>query len=110
MIHLLFALSGVLLVGLTLPLILELLMVTAANFLSSRQQFSTETGQSGTDVPKLAIIVPAHNEELLVARCVTSLRASATATTRIFVVAHNCSDTTAVRARAAGAEVLEYND
>ena len=85
-------------------------MVTAANFLSSRQQFSAERGQSGTDLSKLAIIVPAHNEELLVARCVASLRASATTTTQIFVVAHNCSDTTAARARAAGAEVLEYND
>jgi cellulose synthase/poly-beta-1,6-N-acetylglucosamine synthase-like glycosyltransferase len=58
----------------------------------------------------LAIIVPAHNEELLVHRSVTSLRASAGTNAMILVVAHNCVDSTADRARAAGAEVLVYDD
>jgi cellulose synthase/poly-beta-1,6-N-acetylglucosamine synthase-like glycosyltransferase len=48
-------------------------------------------------------VVPAHNEEKLVATCVASLRASEYAAA-IYVVAHNCSDATAERA--AGAEVL----
>ena len=67
-------------------------------------------GHSPEEFGDLAIIVPAHNEELLVAKCVDSLRAAAGDTARIFVVAHNCIDGTAARARAAGAEVLEYND
>jgi cellulose synthase/poly-beta-1,6-N-acetylglucosamine synthase-like glycosyltransferase len=57
------------------------------------------------------VVIPAHNEELLVARCVKSLRASAVGTsTRIVVIAHNCSDQTAERARQAGAEAVVYDD
>ena len=110
MIHLLLTLIGAGLVGVTLPLVLELLTVTSANLLPARRQFGGEPGPTNLSSCQLAIIVPAHNEELLVAKCVQSLRASASATTRILVVAHNCIDCTAARARAAGAEALEYND
>src|SRR5271155_3144507 len=107
MTHLIFTLSGAVLFGLTLPLVLELLLVTSANFLPARRQSKTR-GQRPS--PALAIIVPAHNEELLVARCIASLRASAGSAARILVVAHNCADGTAESAAAAGAEVLVYND
>ena len=107
MTHLLFTLAGVMLLGITLPLVLELLLVTAANLLPAR----SPSAQSQTSQPvALAIVVPAHNEEFLVAGSVASLRASATPGTRIFVVAHNCSDATAARAAEAGAEVLVFND
>jgi len=110
MTHLLFTLIGVVLLGITLPLVLELLLVTAANLLPARPQSHAIHGAVQANSGLLAIIVPAHNEELLVAKCVESLRAAADATTRIFVVAHNCTDGTAARAREAGGEVLEYND
>ena len=59
----------------------------------------------------LAVIIPAHNEELLIASCVKSLRASAAGVdTRIIAVAHNCSDRTAARAAEAGAEVVIYDN
>jgi cellulose synthase/poly-beta-1,6-N-acetylglucosamine synthase-like glycosyltransferase len=109
MTHLLFTLFGAILLLVTLPLVLELLLVTAANWLPSSNGLKTRQ-RTEDDGLELAIIVPAHNEELLVGRCVTSLRAAAGPQDRIVVVAHNSVDATAVRAREAGAEALVYND
>jgi cellulose synthase/poly-beta-1,6-N-acetylglucosamine synthase-like glycosyltransferase len=113
MTHLLFTLIGAALFFVTLPLVLELLLVTFANLLPA-PRLPEPSGAEGTGW--LAIIVPAHNEELLVSRSVASLSASLAqpslnnAYSRIIVVAHNCIDGTAARAKAAGAEVLVYND
>jgi len=107
MTHLLLTLTGAVLVVVSLPLVLELLLVTAAHLLPSRPRLSDPGALSDFG---LAIVVPAHNEELLVARSVRSLRASAHSNVRIFVVAHNSTDATAARAQEAGAEVLVYND
>ncbi|MBV8630590.1 MAG: glycosyltransferase family 2 protein, partial [Silvibacterium sp.] len=95
----------------TLPLILELTLVTAASLLPRRKATITAFGDSQGEYP-LTVVIPAHNEELLVARCVRSLRDSASGAhaVRILVVAHNCSDSTAAEARQAGAEALVYND
>ncbi|MBB6142802.1 cellulose synthase/poly-beta-1,6-N-acetylglucosamine synthase-like glycosyltransferase [Silvibacterium bohemicum] len=97
---------AVVLVLATLPLVLELLIVTSALFLPRRKPRGLQTQHIG----RLTVIVPAHNEELLIARCVTSLRASANDTARILVIAHNCSDNTAIAAQTAGAEVLVFAD
>lgn len=99
-------LAGAALVAATLPLVLELCLLTVANLLPSRKSLNGEPSQS----LRMTIVVPAHNEELLVSRSVASLRASAGDLARIIVVAHNCVDGTAARAREAGAEVLVYND
>jgi len=58
---------------------------------------------------RLAVVVPAHNEETMIARTVQSLKA-ADADTPIFVVAHNCTDGTAKAATQAGAQVVELNN
>jgi 1,2-diacylglycerol 3-beta-glucosyltransferase len=57
--------------------------------------------------PRLAVLVPAHDEERLVARCVRSLRDQdyPAALSRLLVVADNCTDATAEVAAGAGAEV-----
>lgn len=62
--------------------------------------------------PRLAVLVPAHDEEPLVGRCVASLRQQAYPRShcRVIVIADNCTDRTAAVARAAGAEVLERRD
>ena len=60
--------------------------------------------------PAVAIIVPAYNEELGVAATVSGIRAQMLSGDRILVVADNCTDNTAVAARAAGAEVVERSD
>ncbi len=61
---------------------------------------------------KFDIIIPAHNEELGIARTVANLSAVdyPAHLRRIIVVADNCSDATAQKAREAGAFVLERQD
>ena len=56
---------------------------------------------------RFVILVPAHNEELLIASTVASMRGLDYPEDlfRIHVVADNCTDSTAENARAAGAEV-----
>src|SRR3954469_23563848 len=63
-------------------------------------------------LPRLLFLVPAHDEELLIASCVRSLLGLRYPAERIeiVVIADNCTDGTAQRARAAGARCLERND
>ena len=58
------------------------------------------------------ILVPAHDETMLIARCVASLQRLNWPRDRfrVIVVADNCTDTTAVAARRAGARVLQGID
>jgi hypothetical protein len=58
------------------------------------------------------VVIPAHNEQLLVGRCVATLRNQTYPSERygVLVVADNCTDQTASVAAAAGAEVLERVD
>lgn len=60
--------------------------------------------------PALAIIVPAHNESLLIAHTLRSIGTQLTVDDRLLVVADNCSDDTASIAGTAGAEVIERHD
>jgi cellulose synthase/poly-beta-1,6-N-acetylglucosamine synthase-like glycosyltransferase len=55
----------------------------------------------------VAILVPAHNEEDGIAQTLATLVPQLAAGDRVLVVADNCADATADRARAAGAEVVE---
>lgn len=61
---------------------------------------------------RLVCVVPAHDEEKGIARTVRSLLMAdyPREKRRVVVVADNCKDDTAARARAAGAEVLVRND
>jgi cellulose synthase/poly-beta-1,6-N-acetylglucosamine synthase-like glycosyltransferase len=58
---------------------------------------------------RLAVVVPAHDEETMIARTVRSLKA-ADAATQIYVVTHNCSDATGAVAEKAGAVVVELKN
>jgi cellulose synthase/poly-beta-1,6-N-acetylglucosamine synthase-like glycosyltransferase len=60
--------------------------------------------------PDLAVIIPAHDEALLIGGTVEAVRQRIAPSTRIIVVADNCSDGTADIARAAGATVIERHD
>ena len=61
---------------------------------------------------RLLFLVPAHNEELLIERCVTSLMSlDYPAELRsVLVVADNCTDRTAEIARASGASCIERDE
>ncbi len=60
--------------------------------------------------PRVAVLVPAHNESTGIVATLEALRAQLQAGDRLLVVADNCSDDTATLARAAGAEVIERSD
>jgi len=100
-VHLALTILGFALVLPTLPLLLELLVLTLAAVFPPRKY-----PQAAASDFRLAVLIPAHNEEKLISACLSSIGGSAP----IFVVAHNCTDSTAVLATAAGATVLELND
>jgi cellulose synthase/poly-beta-1,6-N-acetylglucosamine synthase-like glycosyltransferase len=92
----------------TAALVVELLVLTAAALLPSG--FFSKSRKNGAVSLRLAVIVPAHNEEALIGRCVRSVLVSRPESTEVFVVAHNCNDNTAVEAERAGARVLVLNE
>ncbi|MBO9375745.1 glycosyltransferase [Sphingomonas histidinilytica] len=60
--------------------------------------------------PRIAVVIPAHDEEAAIAAAVAAARAAAPSGARLLVVADNCTDGTAGRARAAGAEAIARDD
>jgi cellulose synthase/poly-beta-1,6-N-acetylglucosamine synthase-like glycosyltransferase len=60
--------------------------------------------------PRAAVLIPAHNEELVIEETVSSIIPALAAGDRILVVADNCNDQTAELAQRAGAEVIVRTD
>lgn len=60
--------------------------------------------------PRVAVLIPAHNESALIAQTVAALLPQLGPRDRILVVADNCSDGTALLASQAGAQVVERFD
>ena len=60
-----------------------------------------------TSFPRMAVIVPAHDEEMQIGATVRALCGELAPGDRLLVVADNCQDRTAAMAREAGAEVIE---
>lgn len=83
---------------------LYLLILTAASFFRRRPPRGAGGGRR-----RFAVLVPAHNEELLLGALIRSLRGLdyPAALFDIHVVADNCSDATAAVGREAGARVHE---
>ena len=61
---------------------------------------------------RYGILIPTRNEQNVVANLIDSIAKSdyPQENLHVFVVAHNCSDKTAEKAREAGATVYEYNN
>lgn len=62
--------------------------------------------QDGKEV-RFLVLIPAHNEESVIGRCLAAIRADKRARDLVLVVADRCTDTTASIARRLGASVLE---
>ena len=60
--------------------------------------------------PKTAILIPAHNESLVIRNTLQCLMANLQGSENVVVVADNCSDDTAAIARSFGVTVLERQD
>jgi cellulose synthase/poly-beta-1,6-N-acetylglucosamine synthase-like glycosyltransferase len=61
-------------------------------------------------VPRTAVLVPAHVEEASLPAALRTILPELAEHDRLVVVAHNCTDRTAMLARALGAEVVEAHD
>jgi Glycosyltransferase like family 2 len=82
------------------------LVVAAECFLALLPLPKHRTGERG----KVAVLIPAHNEQLLIGRTLQRLLPQITDADRVLVVADNCTDKTAPIARSHGVEVLERHD
>jgi cellulose synthase/poly-beta-1,6-N-acetylglucosamine synthase-like glycosyltransferase len=91
----------ILLAIILIPIIVLLLQSLSAYFAAH-----TVTNLVGAR-PRIAVLVPAHNEEAGLAATLASLMPQLHAGDRVLVVADNCADDTAGVARRAGAEVRE---
>jgi 1,2-diacylglycerol 3-beta-glucosyltransferase len=69
-------------------------------------------GHPRTKTPHISVLIPAHNMEAYIKRCIESLDGCGypSGNVQIYVVADHCSDGTADTARAAGAKVLIRHD
>jgi len=94
------ALLGLVVLVLAVPVLVFTLEIAAACLPARR-------GVGAAPRPSLAVLVPAHNEALGIAATLRTLRSQLRPGDRVLMVADNCSDDTAERARAEGAEVIE---
>lgn len=85
----------------------SLLLLTLAA--GRRPARSLERAVAGA-LPRVAVLVPAHNESRNVLPTIACLLPQMSAGDRLLVVADNCSDDTAALARATGALVIERHD
>ena len=108
LLHLACEIAGLILALATTPLFAELLVLSLAALLPGRASANADPAEA--ERFRLAVVIPAHNEELLIGQCVQSLADASAAQVTTYVIAHNCTDQTAVRAAAAGAQVLVLND
>jgi cellulose synthase/poly-beta-1,6-N-acetylglucosamine synthase-like glycosyltransferase len=101
-------LVGAAAIVMTLPGSLELLMLSLASIYPNRRTAS----QARHDRWSVAVVIPAHNEEVSVASCIESLlRADrGDMLVDVYVIADNCADSTALVAQGAGATVLQRTD
>jgi len=104
-VHLALTILGFALVLPTLPLLLELLVLTFAALFPARK-----IPQASATGLRLIVLIPAHNEEKLISSCLSSIGAGSENGASVFVIAHNCTDATAAIAAAAGANVVELDD
>src|SRR5690349_10123474 len=80
----------------------------AAELIASLPRRSRRAGRH--DPERTTVIVPAHNEEMVIGSTVQSLMAAAGPHVEILVVADNCTDRTAEVSRNLGAQVAERAD
>ena len=93
---------------LMLPVLVFLLQVLAAIFLAKPSaSIKLNLVKPNLVKPKLAILMPAHNESLVIAQTIQSIMSQLGNQDYLLVVADNCNDDTAAIARNLGAIVIE---
>lgn len=105
MILLLISTLGLITALATLPGTIELALLTLGG--AFRQRPAKDLSPDGGF--RLAVVVPAHNEEMQVSRCVSSILAAdrGNISLTVTVIADNCTDQTSAVALRSGARVIE---
>ncbi len=70
----------------------------------------SENQEDKTPRPSIAVLIPAHNEALVISTTLQTLIPQLKVEDRLIVIADNCSDETAAIARECGATVIERHD
>ena len=91
--------------GLLVPCLVLFLECTAALF-----PFSEQNTEENIQNIKVAVLVPAHNEEVIIRSTLMDLKCKLIKEHKLIVIADNCTDKTADIARTVGATVIERND
>jgi len=91
--------------ALAIPVAVVCIQCLAA-VLPGRRPHNTKPGRR----PRIAVLVPAHNEQAVLAETLEAIKAQLKSGDRLVVIADNCTDDTAQLARETGAEVVERND
>ncbi|MGY4602911.1 cellulose synthase/poly-beta-1,6-N-acetylglucosamine synthase-like glycosyltransferase [Bradyrhizobium sp. USDA 4474] len=107
MTRIMFELANSLLVLLALLILMQALLLFAQ---ISASKFSAPEPISIANCPRIAVVVPAHDESAVIGRAIQSIRAQLPPAGRLLVVADNCTDDTARLAMRLGAEVIERRD
>jgi cellulose synthase/poly-beta-1,6-N-acetylglucosamine synthase-like glycosyltransferase len=107
------ALTTVITGALVLPVVVLWLQVVGA-LISGRfsigQRANDRSNEPESPRPRIAVLVPAHNEARGITQALVSVRQQLSRDDRLLVIADNCTDDTANVARAAGADVIERQD
>ena len=86
-----------------LPVLVFVLQVLAAIFLAKPSTMKLEADSR----PTIAVLMPAHNESLVIAQTIQSIMSQLSSQDQLLVVADNCEDDTATIAKNLGAAVIE---
>jgi cellulose synthase/poly-beta-1,6-N-acetylglucosamine synthase-like glycosyltransferase len=70
----------------------------------------SETAETNLPRPKVAVLIPAHNEAAGIAATISTILPQLTTEDRLLVIADNCTDATAAIARDIGAIAIERQD
>jgi cellulose synthase/poly-beta-1,6-N-acetylglucosamine synthase-like glycosyltransferase len=93
---------------LLLPVLFFLLQVLAAIFLAKSSKLSPLNQSKQSNIrPSIAVLMPAHNESLVIAETIRSIMPQLAESDQLLVVADNCNDETAAIAKKLGATVIE---
>ena len=92
----------------TIVVLIPILTFSIQCFLSLIPRTSSEVELD--KLPRLAVLVPSHNEEAIVSGILQDLKSQAKNEDRIIVIADNCDDAPAEVAKANGAEAFERTD
>ena len=94
---------------LLIPVFIILVQVLAAIFFA-KSKFSVQISAKNKTRHSLTVLMPAHNESLVISQTIKSIFSQLTSQDQLLVVADNCTDDTATIARNLGATVLERSN